>query len=203
MAIVFLWRKKNTLFQILMYHSTSGTVLQWVPAVSGHIPDQAVIFENRSQDDNIFVVKVIDGSAMEAGLYETNKTCAEYMEYVHLLEQTPRCSSTFEFLVAQHGERTTMPQVTKYCLTIACLGAYHQVASIRLLTYYIYVSVFVSVFVCIWRNIIWGYGCLSNSLIKTFFDLVNQLLPPIWPHNSTNMKSLRCFLTAEYNLYKW
>ena len=65
-----------------MYHTTPGTVLQWVPAVSGHIPDQAVIFANRSQDDIMYVAKVIDGSITEAGLYKTNKVCAEYLEYV-------------------------------------------------------------------------------------------------------------------------
>ena len=133
-----------------MYHKTLGTVLQWVTAVSGHIPDQAVIFKNRSQDDNMYVVKVTDGSTMEAGLYEINRTCAEYLKNVNLLQQTPRCSSTFEFLVVQHGECTTMPQVTKYCFTIASSGAYHQVASIRLRRDCIYVCVCLWVCFCVY-----------------------------------------------------
>ena len=84
-----------------MHQSTSRTILEWVPAVPGDIPDQAVIFEERSQDDAIYVVNVIDGSEMEGGLYETNKACAEYLDFSPYLA---KCVSTFEFLVLRPSE---------------------------------------------------------------------------------------------------
>ena len=88
-----------------MYKNTSDTILQWVPAVPGHIPDQAVLFENRSPGDGMYVVKVIDGSTTAGGLYETNKPCAEYLEVVSLEGPfNPKCVPTFEFLVLKRGK---------------------------------------------------------------------------------------------------
>ena len=49
---------------------------------------------------------------------------------------------------------------------------------------------------------------LVKLINQSILDLVNpkiwhQLLPYIWRHNPTNLKSLRCFLTSECNLYRW
>ena len=85
-----------------MFESTPGITLEWVPAVLGNIPDQAVIFEYRSQDDAMYVANVIDGSKTEGGLYETNEACAAYLFYL-IFTKEAKCLPTFEFLVVKHG----------------------------------------------------------------------------------------------------
>ena len=85
-----------------MYESTPVIALEWVPAVTGNIPDQAVVYESRSQDNAMYVVKVIDGSNTEGGLYETNKPCAEYLYFG--IKKEAKCVPSFEFLVLKHGK---------------------------------------------------------------------------------------------------
>ena len=88
-----------------MHENTPDKILQWVPALLGHVPDQAIVFENRSPGDAMYVVKVIDGSTTEGGLYETNKPCAEYLEVISFAgPYNPKCVPTFEFLVLRRGE---------------------------------------------------------------------------------------------------
>ena len=62
-----------------MYENTPNTILQWVPAVPGHIPHQAVIYGKSSRDNVMYVVKLVEGSTKTLGLYETNRSCAEYL----------------------------------------------------------------------------------------------------------------------------
>ena len=102
-------------FQILMYANTIYTVLEWVRSVPGHIPEQAVIFENRSPNETMYVVKMTDGSITEGGLYETNKLCAEYLNFIRLGYVEAKCVSTFEFLVYRHCEYLTL--ITINCVT--------------------------------------------------------------------------------------
>ena len=87
-----------------MYENTPGKILEWVTAVPGQIPDQAVVFEERSENDAMYVVNVIDGSENEGGLYETDKPCAEYLDFNFFRANVPKCMQTFEFLVLREGE---------------------------------------------------------------------------------------------------
>ena len=87
-----------------MYKKTPTTKPQLVSAVPGHIPDQAVIFGGRPQNGNMYVVSVTDGSTTEGGLYETNKSCAEYLEFNLFGPNVPKCVSTFQFLVVRQGK---------------------------------------------------------------------------------------------------
>ena len=83
-----------------MYENTPDTVMQWVTAIPGHIPDQAVVYEERSRNDIMYIVAVTYGSSKTPGLYETDKSCAEYWHY----PDGPECFTTFEFLVLKHRE---------------------------------------------------------------------------------------------------
>ena len=91
----------TTIFQILMYEAVPGRLLHRVTTEPGRIPDQAVIFEKRSEDDAMYVVKVSNGTCTQLGIYETNKPCAEYLN-TPLGER--RCVPTFKFLVLKYGE---------------------------------------------------------------------------------------------------
>ena len=73
-----------------MYEDTTDESMHWVTAVPGHIPDQAMIYEWRSRDDIMYVVGVIDGDSTVPGLYETNKSCAQYDNY----HDGPQCLPT-------------------------------------------------------------------------------------------------------------
>ena len=87
-----------------MHENTPETTLEWVPAVPGDIPDQAVIFGGQSENDAMYVAKVTDGSTTEGGLYKTNKQCAEYVKHNLFGTNEPKCIPTFEFLVLKQGE---------------------------------------------------------------------------------------------------
>ena len=90
-----------------MYEAVPGRLLHWVATESGRIPDQAVIFEKRSEDDAMYVAKVTEGTFTQLGMYETNKPCAEYLSAA-LAEG--RCVPTFEFLVLRYGEYVSVLQ---------------------------------------------------------------------------------------------
>ena len=61
-----------------MYEHTPWTVLEWIAAVPGHIPEQAVMFENHSQGDAMFVANVRLATSRKAGMFISNSQCAEY-----------------------------------------------------------------------------------------------------------------------------
>ena len=92
-----------------MYEHTPGTVLEWIAAVPGHIPEQAVMFENHSQGDAMFVANVRLATSRKAGMFISNSQCAEY----HIRKkQSVGCSPTFDFLVLKRGKYATWRQVT-------------------------------------------------------------------------------------------
>ena len=107
-----------------MYDETSETKLEWVSAVPGDIPNQSVIYEDRSHGDAMYVVKVIDGSETEGGLYETNKSCAEYVKQILVGQGVPKCVSTFEFLVLKQGRCYATLSYTAYTAIILFQGRY-------------------------------------------------------------------------------
>ena len=94
-----------------MYERMPNRKLQWVRAVPGYIPDQAVIFEKRSHGDAIFVARVIDGSITAKGSFVSGNSCAEYLQ--HGTRQA-KCMPTFDFLVLKRGEATINTHVTDW-----------------------------------------------------------------------------------------
>ena len=87
-----------------MHERMSNTELIWMRAVPGHIPDQAVMFANRSHNDTMFVVRVNGGSFI--GSFVPGGSCAEYYF------KWPRCTTTFDFLVMKYGEQSIATDVT-------------------------------------------------------------------------------------------
>ena len=87
-----------------MFNNTPETTLEWISSVPGVIPVQSVIFEQRSDNEAMHVVRAIDNEYVEGGLYETNKSCAEYFQYYPKSSRGPKCVSTFEFLIIKDGE---------------------------------------------------------------------------------------------------
>ena len=90
-----------------MYEVMPNRKLQWVRAMPGHIPDQAVIFGNNTHGDAMFVVRVNDGS-ITAGSFVSGKSCAEYLQY----DTQAKCIPTFDFLVLKRGEPNIITHVT-------------------------------------------------------------------------------------------
>ena len=86
-----------------MYENTPSTILEWIAAVPGHIPEQAVMFENRRHGDAMFVVNVHVRTPNRGGIFVVNNTCAEY--YISTGNEIG-CLPTFDFLVLKHGEFT-------------------------------------------------------------------------------------------------
>ena len=84
--------------QILMYESSSWTVLQWVTAVLCTIPDQAVKFDNCTEMDAMFVARVYVHS-LRVGAFTSSHPCAEYYRL-----NRAQCANQFEFLVLKHSE---------------------------------------------------------------------------------------------------
>ena len=84
-----------------MYENKPGTILEWIAAVPGHIPEQAVMFENRSDGEAMFVANVHVRASNKAGSFVSNSTCAEY--YIRKFNEVG-CLPTFDFLVLKHGE---------------------------------------------------------------------------------------------------
>ena len=109
-----------------MYENTPAAELQWVTAVPGHVPDQAVIYEKRSSNDIMYVVAVVDGSSRTPGLYETGKTCAEYEKYQH----GAQCLSTFQYLILKRREYAPSLDTT-----MVCWRAFHQDACYKVSSY--------------------------------------------------------------------
>ena len=83
-------------------------MLEWIAAVPGHIPEQAVMFENRSQGDAMFVANVHLATSNKAGMFISTSNCAEYYIYA---PHTVDCSPTFDFLVLKRGKYATWCQV--------------------------------------------------------------------------------------------
>ena len=75
------------------------TMLEWVAAAPGHLPDQAVMFENHPNRDTMFVARLLrtDG-IFQVGLFIAGRTCAEYA-----LDSIAWCMEQFAFLVLKHG----------------------------------------------------------------------------------------------------
>ena len=88
-----------------MYESKPGTILEWIAAVPGHIPEQAVMFENRSDGEAMFVANVHVRASNIAGSFVSSSTCAEY--YMPASNEVG-CLPTFDFLVLKHGESATI-----------------------------------------------------------------------------------------------
>ena len=86
-----------------MYDRTPTTALEWMRAVPGYIPDQAVMFENINHTDNMFVARVNVGYFV-AGSFVSSGACAEYYLY------GTNCAATFDILVLKYGE----PPITTY-----------------------------------------------------------------------------------------
>ena len=84
-----------------MYENTPSTVLEWTVSVPGYIPEQAVMFENRSHGDAMFVANVHVRTSTKGGIFVSNSTCAEY--YISN-DNEIGCLPTFDFLVLKHGE---------------------------------------------------------------------------------------------------
>ena len=84
-----------------MYENTPSTLLEKTAAVQGYIPEQAVMFENRSHGDAMFVANVHVRRSNKGGIFVSNSTCAEY--YISVDNQIG-CSPTFDFLILHYGE---------------------------------------------------------------------------------------------------
>ena len=74
-----------------MCTASCNNVHMWVPAVPGHIPHRAVIFEKRHQGDLLYVART---DQKRASSFETIRSCAEYSWGHH-----PHCIENFDFLV--------------------------------------------------------------------------------------------------------
>ena len=86
----------SIILKILMYESSLMTEQEWVAAVPGQIPDQAVMFGNHSDYGAIFVAR-IDTVPHNVGSFASKGSCAEYYS---------GCTEQFSFLVLRHGEST-------------------------------------------------------------------------------------------------
>ena len=110
------------ILQILVYYKRRGMVLEWVAAVPNHVPNQAVMFENRSNTDAMFVARVSSTWVSVGGSYIPNKSCVEYK----LSSSGVLCTQTFDFLVFKHGK----PSVSQWDSDILIAFSFFGVSSI-------------------------------------------------------------------------
>ena len=118
------------------------TMLEWVAVVPGHLPDQAVMFENHPNKDAKFVAKVPrkDGK-FQVGLFVSDGACAEYA-----LDNIAWCTDQFALLVLKHGKsviwllvateylvsflRSTISNVFSNCFHFNLINTYQTSSSV-------------------------------------------------------------------------
>ena len=81
-----------------MYENSMGTAMEWVAAVPGHVPDQAVTFEDPAQRDPRFVAR-ISSYPYRLGSFTRNQKCA-----VYTWRNQVGCTKHFAFLILKHGK---------------------------------------------------------------------------------------------------
>ena len=94
-----------------MYESSPMAVLEWAAAVPNYIPDQAVIFETRQNNDAMFVARVLrEDGEFDIGLFTSDTDYAEYA-----LDNLALRTEKFDFLVSKHGKSAiTLSVVTAH-----------------------------------------------------------------------------------------
>ena len=94
-----------------MYESSPMAVLEWAAAVPNYIPDQAVIFETRQNNDAMFVARVLrEDGEFDIGLFTSDTDYAEYA-----LDNLALRTEKFDFLVSKHGKSAiTLSVVTEH-----------------------------------------------------------------------------------------